>query len=68
MLYGCSELTSVDLSSFDIKNVIDISDIIFKCSNLKKVKINNIDSNNRLKNEFIGNNIKIIDKSGNNIN
>ena len=60
--------TSIDLSSFDIKNVIDISDIIFKCSNLKEVKINNIDSNNRLKNEFIGNNIKIIDKSGNNIN
>ncbi len=44
-----------------------MNDIIFNCSNLKEVKINNINSNNRLKKELLGNNVNIIDQLGNNI-
>ena len=59
---GCSNLTYIDLSSFDIKNVNDMCDIIFNCPNLKEVKMNKKTSNDRLRNEFIGNNINIIYK------
>jgi surface protein len=64
---GCSKLESIDLSYFNAKNVIDMSDIIFGCSNLKKIKINNINSNEKLIKELSGNNIKIIDILGNKI-
>ena len=64
---GCSKLSNIDLSSFNAKNVSDMSDIIFGCSDLKTVKIKNIIPNLRLINEFIGNNIKVIDISGNKI-
>jgi surface protein len=62
---GCSKLESIDLSYFNAKNVIDMSDIIFGCSNLKKIKINNINSNDSLIKELSRHNIKIIDILGN---
>jgi surface protein len=65
---GCSKLTKIDLSSFDTKNITDMNDIIFGCSNLKEVIINNINSNDRLKKQLSANNIKIISKFCNNIN
>jgi surface protein len=64
---GCSKLTTIDLSSFDTKNITDMNDIIFGCSNLKKIKINNINSNDSLIKELSRHNIKIIDILGNNI-
>jgi surface protein len=67
MFYECSKLTKIDLSSFDIKNVNDMSGIFARCSNLRIVKINNIISNVKLKEELISRNINIIDKFGRNI-
>ena len=34
MFSFCFNLNNVDLSSFDIKNVIDMKNIFFKCENL----------------------------------
>ena len=33
MFYNCSNLTNLDLSSFDIKNVTDMDCMFYKCSN-----------------------------------
>ena len=34
MFSFCTNLNNVDLSSFDIKNVVDMTNIFFKCENL----------------------------------
>ena len=60
MIFGYSILTNINLSSFNTKNVTDMSYMFSHCSKLKSVKINNISSNNNLKNELNEENIKII--------
>ena len=48
MFSGCSSLTSLDLSSFNMKKVIDTSGMFASCSNLKTIYVNkenwNLDS------------------------
>jgi len=39
MFYGCSNLTNIDLSSFDIENVNNMSNIFYDCSNLIKIDL-----------------------------
>ena len=45
MFSYCSNLTNIDLSSFDTKNVTNMCSMFSGCFNLKRVKINNISSN-----------------------
>ena len=45
MFSDCSNLTNIDLSSFDTKNVTNMSYMFAGCYNLNRVKINNISSN-----------------------
>ena len=52
MFYHCENLTNIDLFSFDTKNVNNMSDMFSGCSNLKSVKINNINLNNKLSNKL----------------
>ena len=40
MFSGCSSLTSLDLSSFDMKKVSDTSGMFASCSNLKTIYVN----------------------------
>jgi len=42
ILYNCSSLVEIDLSSFEQKNIIDMNQIFDGCSSLKKVKTNSI--------------------------
>jgi len=37
MFKGCSNLTKIDLSSFDTKNVTNMSSMFKGCSNLTKI-------------------------------
>ena len=67
MFGSCSSLTSLDLSSFDIKNVTKIFCIFQYCSKLKFVKINNIDSNMNLKSQ-LPSSVMIINNIKNSIN
>ena len=39
MFSGCSNLKILDLSSFDIKNITNISFMFYDCSNLKSITI-----------------------------
>jgi len=40
MFYKCSNLTNINLSSFNTKNVTNIFDMFGGCSHLNRVKIN----------------------------
>ena len=39
MFVGCSNITNIDLSSFNTQNVTNTAEIFDECGNLKKVKI-----------------------------
>ena len=44
MFYGCSNLTSIDLSSFDTKNVTNMSGMFCGCSNLKQINLSSFNT------------------------
>ena len=54
LFYGCSKLTSVDLSKFDISQVTDISSMFSGCFNLENINLGNLDfsSVENMKNVF----------------
>ena len=58
MFYGCSKLTNIDLSSFNTKNVTNMSGMFDGCSNLKKIRIKK-KNNEKLINEAKNENITI---------
>ena len=45
MFFSCNLLTSLDLSSFDTKNVINMSYMFASCLNLKYLSISNFVTN-----------------------
>ena len=57
MLSYCKNITNLNLSSFDTKNVTNMSDMFFNCKNLKYLKINK-NNNKELLNK-LNNNVKI---------
>ena len=59
MFYGCSNLTSINLSSFNTQNVTNMSNMFYGCSNLKEIKINK-NLCEKIKNEINEEKIKII--------
>ena len=65
MFYNCFYLTNIDLSSFDTKNVTNMSFMFSNCSNLNIVKIN--DNLKNIIKELRYINVNIIDQFGNNI-
>ena len=46
MFFGCSNLTNIDLTSFDIKNVTDIESMFFKFRNLTNANLPSFDIKN----------------------
>jgi len=46
MFYGCSSLTSVDVSNFDTRNVTDMLGMFYGCSSLTSVDVSNFDTRN----------------------
>ena len=46
MFNGCSNLTNIDLSSFDTKNVTNMSFMFFGCSNLTNIDLSSFDTKN----------------------
>ena len=46
MFYGCSNLTKIDLSSFDTESVIYMSNLFYDCSNLIKIDLSSLKINN----------------------
>ena len=46
MFYGCSSLTSVDLSNFITNNVTNMSHMFYECSSLIKIDLSNLNTNN----------------------
>ena len=46
MFYSCSNLTNIDLSSFDTTNVTNMADMFYSCSNLEKVNLSSLDTRN----------------------
>ena len=53
MFYGCSNLTKIDLSSFDTENVINMSNIFYDCSNLIKMDLSSLKINNIINMSFM---------------
>ena len=41
MFYGCNNLTEIDLSSFNTKNVINMNDMLSGCKSSIKIKRKN---------------------------
>ena len=64
--YNCPNLTNIDLSSFDIKNITNMFDMFNSCSKLYIVRMNNC-SNMNLYNKLMTYKIILIDYLGNNI-
>ena len=58
MFSYCSNLTNIDLSSFNTKNVTNMSGMFSYCSNLKKISINR-KYNEKLINEAKNENITV---------
>ena len=48
MFYGCSSLTSLDLSSFDTQNVLSMSQMFYGCSSLTNLDLSSFDTQNVL--------------------
>ena len=48
MFYGCSSLTSLDLSNFNTSNVIDMNNMFYGCSSLTSLDLSNFDTSNVL--------------------
>ena len=46
MFSGCSNLTSVDVSGFDTRNVTDMGTMFYNCSNLTSVDVSGFDTGN----------------------
>ena len=46
MFYGCSNLTKIDLSSFNTESVINMSNIFYDCSNLIKIDLSSLKIDN----------------------
>jgi len=46
MFYNCSNLTKIDLSYFDTKNVIDMSCMFYGCSNLTSLDLSSFNTQN----------------------
>jgi len=46
MFFGCSNLTNIDLSSFDTKNVNNMSAMFSNCSNLTNIDLSSFDTKN----------------------
>ena len=46
MFYNCSNLINIDLSSFDARNVNNLSKMFFKCSNLENIDFTSFDTKN----------------------
>ena len=44
MFFGCSNLTNIDLSSFDTKNVTNMSYMLSYCSNLTNIDLSSFDT------------------------
>ena len=40
MFSGCSNLINIDLSSFNTKNATNLDNMFYKCSKLKRIKVN----------------------------
>ena len=53
MFYGCSSLTNINLSNFNVKNISDIFGIFFGCSSLTNINLSNLNINNVSKMESI---------------
>ena len=59
MFYNCSNLTNIDLSSFNTQNVTNMFGMFGYCSNLKEIKLKN---GSKIENEINKEKIKIIFK------
>jgi len=46
MFFNCSNLTNIDLSSFDTKNVTNMSSMFCDCFNLKNIDLSSFDTKN----------------------
>ena len=46
MFYYCSNLTNINLSSFDTKNITDMSYIFWYCSNLTNINLSSVGTKN----------------------
>ena len=46
MFYECSNITNIDLSCFDTKNVTNMSYMFFNCSNLKNIDLSSFNTEN----------------------
>ena len=46
MFKGCNNLTNIDVSNFDTKNVTDMSGMFDSCNNLTNIDVANFDTNN----------------------
>ena len=46
MFYECSSLKELDLSNFNINNVITMSYMFYNCSTLKELNLLNFNNNN----------------------
>ena len=44
LFYGCSKLTSVDLSNFNTSKVYEMSNLFYSCTNLKNINFGNINT------------------------
>jgi len=42
--FECSELTSIDLSNFDTKNVKSMESMFYGCKSLKSIDLSNFDT------------------------
>ena len=46
MFYGCKNITNIDLSNFDTKNVTNMSGMFFGFKNLINIDLSNFDTKN----------------------
>ena len=70
MFYNCKKIKSIDLSSFDSKNVEDMSNMFFYCQNLENIDFFSFDTKNvkDMSNMFFGcTNLKNINLSSFNV-
>ena len=44
MFQGCQELTSLDLSSFNTPNLVNIEDLFYGCSSLSELDLSNFNT------------------------
>ena len=46
MFFKCSKLTNIDLSSFNTKNVTNMSYMFYECSKLTKIDLSSFNTEN----------------------